>query len=490
MHCFQMVLILSLLLLTGCAAAEPPPTAIAPAPPVHPASTTAASPASTGAPGLNDSLYPAFGNGGYEVRHYALNLSIADVEANEIKGLATLSARSLQNLNRFNLDFIGFSIDALTVNAQPASFTRSGQELTITPAQPIPAGQDFQVEVTYHGIPEEIDSVAAPGRIGWIHDDDISYVLSEPDGAATFFPVNDHPLDKATYTFSIQVPRPYAAAANGILAGSQPAGDTVTYVWEQKQGMASYLALIAIDEFVIENQTSPNGVPIRNYYSAGLDEEARRPFARQGEMLAFFSDTFGPYPFDAYGALVLDTTVGTALEAQTLSLYGIDQLDLDDLPLAEQLAAHELAHQWFGDSLSVADWGDIWLNEGFATYAEGLWIEHTEGADALDTWVEDLLAYAQEYGDDMLPPGKPSADDLFNEGVYCRGGLTLHALRLQVGDRVFFDILKAYYDRFKGSQARTADFIAVAQEVSGRDLAAFFQAWLYQPELPYLPGFE
>lgn len=441
-----------------------------------------------GASGLGDSLYPGFGNGGYDVQHYTLDLIVREVDTSKLEGLTTIEAQATQNLSSFNLDFIGFTIDEITVNGQPAKFDRKGQELTITPPKPLEASEAFVVKVIYRGMPEEVYSVATSGQIGWVAFDGGSYVLSEPDGAATYYPVNDHPLDKATYTFHVTVPKPFEVAANGVLAETIDQGDTITFVWEERDAMAGYLATVNIGKFEIETETAPNGIPIRNYYDVGLAQNVRQPFARQGDMLAFYSDIFGTYAFETYGALILDTEVGTALESQTLSIYGVDQLDLENMPLAEQLAAHELAHQWFGDSLSLADWGDIWLNEGFATYAEGLWVEHTEGAEALDNWVKGMYAYVAEAGNDLVPPGKPPADDLFNEGVYCRGALTLHALRLQVGDEIFFDILRIYYDRFKDGNVRTGDFIAVSEEVSRQELDAFFESWLYSEEMPPIPA--
>jgi aminopeptidase N len=454
---------------------------------ITPAPALAATPTpAPGAPGIGDSLYPGFGNGGFDVQHYSLDLTVTDVASGTLTGVVTIEAAATQNLSRFNLDFIGFTIDSLTVAGQPAKFTRQEPELTITPAKPLAAGQPFVIEVAYHGTPKVVDSVAAPGQIGWIVFNGGSYVLSQPDGAATYFPANDHPLDKAAYSFRITVPKPFEVAANGVLADTVEEGDTTTFVWDAPGPMASYLSTVIIGEFDQETASSPDGVPIRNFYSAGLDETVRQPFARQGEMLALYSDLFGPYPFPVYGSMIIDTRMETALEAQTLSLYGTDQLDLEDIPLTEQLVAHELAHQWFGDSVSVADWGDIWLNEGFATYAEALWLEHLGGEEALDKWVQENYDYVVEAGDEMIPPGAVTADDLFNEGVYCRGGLTLHAPRQEVGDETFFEILSTYYDRFEGGNVRTADFIAVAEEISGQDLQDFFDDWLYSPEMPEL----
>ncbi|HNB42542.1 MAG TPA: M1 family aminopeptidase, partial [Anaerolineales bacterium] len=229
------------------------------------------------------------------------------------------------------------------------------------------------------------------------------------------------------------------------------------------------------------------GISIRNYYATSLPEGVNKPFARQGEMIDYFSELFGPYPFEVYGALVMDTEFGAALENQTMSIFGIDMVDLEDIEGTEAVVAHELVHQWFGDSVSVGDWGSIWLNEGFASYGEGLWEEHLNGRDALDEWVNGVYEEVKAYPEFYPPPGNPPANDLFNGGVYLRGGLTLHALRLEVGDDVFFEILRTYYDRYKYGNAVTDDFIAVAEEVSGKDLGDFFNAWLYEEQLPELP---
>ena len=448
----------------------------------------AADPAEPGAPGLGDSLYPGFGNGGYDVRHYTLDLTIHNAAASDLHGEVTIEAVATQDLTSFNLDFVGFEIAEVTVNNVAADFTRSGQELTITPATPLAAGEDFSVVVTYDGTPERMMSVALPVETGWTVSEGETYVLSEPDGAANFFPSNDHPLDKAAYSLRVTVPKPFEVAMNGVDSKPVDNGDSVTYASEVAQPMASYLVTINIADFDSESMRSADGVAIRNYYAAGLPAGVRQAFARQGEMLDFFGDTFGPYPFDVYGSVVMNSEIGTALEAQTLSIFGSDMIDLGDLEYSESVVAHELAHQWFGDSVSVADWGDIWLNEGFATYAEGLWLEHLEGREALDGWVSDVYAEVVDSRASMSPPGQPPADDLFNYGVYEWGALTLHALRLEVGDEAFFQILKTYYQRHENGNASTADFIAVAEEVSGSDLGAFFDSWLYSQDVAPIPS--
>lgn len=470
------------------APSAPTPTLVEP--PTHtPNPLAPASEAKPGAPGVGDSLYPGFGNSGYDVQQYTLDLTVNNIKTGDLDGVATIEAEATQPLSSFNLDFIGFAIEAITVNGEPATFDRDGQELTITPAQPLAAGEAFVVQITYSGAPKDTSSMAAEGLIGWIAYRDGIFVLSEPDGAATFFPVNDHPLDKAVYILRITVPKPYVVAANGVLEETIERGNMTTFVWKERDLMASYLVTVNIAEFDLEAEQSPKGIPIRNYYPADLDEAYREPFARQAEMLDFFSGSFGPYPFEVYGSVVINSKeLKTALEAQTLSVFGVGALDLRDMENTEQLVAHELAHQWFGDSVSVADWSDIWLNEGFATYAEGLWVEHIEGGGALDKWVKDTYACVEELGDKAVPPGSPAADDLFNVSIYCRGGLALHALRLEVGDKVFFEILRTYYNRYQRGNARTKDFIAVAEEVSGEDLSAFFDAWLYAPAMPAIPN--
>jgi aminopeptidase N len=450
-------------------------------------SVTSAQDAQPGADGLGDVYFPQLGNGGYDVQHYTIDLSW-NADTNEIAGTVTIDARAVQDLSAFNLDFQGYDISALVVNGQTIPYTRTEHELTITPTQFLPEGQPFEVAIRYSGIPSrQVDPLYdAVFANGWIQYDKGVFVASEPSGAALWYPVNDHPLDKATYSFHITVPKGYVVAANGLLQGVEENTDsTSTYDWETQNPVASYLVTVDIGDFVVQSAKAPNGLPIRYYFPADLPQKVRDTFKLFPDMLEFYSQLFGAYPFEAAGAVVVDTDLSFALETQTLILFG-DQIRVGQTN-AEMVVAHELAHQWFGDSISLAQWKDIWLNEGFATYASILWLEHQYGRAAMEQQMDNYYTIIADPDNNLVPPGDPPANDLFDRGVYLRGAWTLHALREQVGDDVFFNILRTYYDGYKYANATTDDFIQIAQEVSGQDLTAFFNDWLYAPEVPPKP---
>ena len=197
-------------------------------------------------------------------------------------------------------------------------------------------------------------------------------------------------------------------------------------------------------------------------------------------MVELLAEVFGPYPFEVYGVLVVDEELGFALETQTLTIIGSDIASLRRE--ADIVLLHELSHQWFGNSVSLAGWNDIWLNEGFATYAEWIYSERIGGQSAAE-----LARRAGQIGGELnLPPGDPGSDELFPTSVYLRGGMTLQALREDVGDDAFFEILRTWAEEHAGATGSTEQFIALAEQVSGHDLAALFDEWLYSNTLPSL----
>lgn len=439
--------------------------------------------AEPGAPGIGDPYFPNLGNGGYDVQHYTLNLEI-DPEARSLKGEVSLEAIALQDLSSFNLDFSDYEIQRLQVVGRRARSEHDEGELTVFTRQPIPAGQAFSVSIKYRGQPNE-HARANPifgVREGMRFHPDVVYTVGEPYGPSNWFPVNDHPADKATYTLRVTVPEPLEVAANGMLVERTERGNQITYVFEPRDPMASYLVALAVGDFDVTEETGPGGIPVRNYFEHDVPAKRREEFEDQVEMIRYFETVFGPYPFEVYGSLVLDVTGDLALETQTLStFYGPFR---PSPGFTIEVVAHELAHQWFGNSISLESWQDIWLNEGFATYAEVLWLEHSQGTTRAEDLIEEF--YGRTAGSDAMssPPGDPGPDFLFGLQVYERGALALHALRVRVGDEVFFDILRSYSERYRNSNVTSAEFMSLAEEVSGEELDDLFEAWLYRQTLP------
>jgi aminopeptidase N len=428
-----------------------------------------------GGTGVGDPYFPDVGNSGYDVTHYDLDLSWDPVEQ-RMDGVATITATATADLATLALDAVGLDISEVTVDGAAATAEPSGErDLIVTPAEQVRAGDEITVVATYGASPQTLAGVdfLSPG---WISDGDEVYVAFEPHGAATLFPANDHPSDKAAYTFRVTVPDGLDVAANGLLSGTTPGDGVSTWIYDAPDEMATYLVQVVIADLDFVESVGPNGLPVRHAFDADIGGLADGPVARTAEMIDLYDDLFGPYPFVAYGVVVVDEPLGYALETQTLSLFGTDAVT------SESVLAHELAHQWFGNALSPATWQDIWLNEGFATYAELLWQEHR------GTGGPDQFADAYRGGSSLLdlPPADPGAEELFAATVYDRGALTLYVLDETVGRETFLQILRTWLQRYDDSSASTADFEALAEEVSGQELTAMFDAWLRAPEMPAL----
>jgi aminopeptidase N len=436
-----------------------------------------------GSPGMGDPYYPNLGNGGYDVQNYTIALDI-NPPANTVNGSTRITANATEHLGSFNLDLHGLTVDSIIVNDVNAEYLRNGDELTITPAKPLEADKPFTVEVNYHGSPGLIDSQAAPFDMGWSHvESGVINVWGEPDAASAWFPNNNHPRDKATFRFEITVPAPWVVAASGTLREAKENGDKTTFIWEMNQPMATYLASINIDQYERVIQSGPNGLTIRNYFPLDLPSSQRIHFDILPAAIDFFDDLFGPYPFEEYGAVVAGrdgfcATTSTALETQSMSLHCPSVV-----MTSERVIVHEIAHQWFGDSVSLENWQDIWLKEGLARYSEWLW----ESKNDPDTLKRIARNHESQFSDSGLAVAEPAADNLYTSESYTGGALVFHALHLQVGDEAFFNILRTYVERYRGGNAGTDEFIALAEEISGRDLQSFFETWLFSERMPDLP---
>jgi len=360
-----------------------------------------------------------------------------------------------------------------------------GGELTITPVAPLKVGSAFTAVVRYAGIPD-----GGEDRLtrGWWASGTAIATVGEPAGAEVWYPVNGHPLDKASYTLSITVPEPYDVVANGQLvstADATRAGDgpsTRTFVWENRYPTASYLVTFHAADLEVTRRPGPLGITLLEAVPPDLSRRERRAFARVPRMLALFAQWFGPYPFTAFGGTVLeDTDFDAALETQELVTY-------DRSALGESKVAHELAHQWFGNSVSLERWQDIWLNEGFASYAQVLWVEGSRGKEAATAALQrrtTALATASAGPDGAgVRIGDPGPEHLVSPVVYSGGALLLHALRGRMGDAAFFQLVQEWTRRNQYGHASTQDFIALAEEVSREELDTFFAAWLDTPWTP------
>ena len=439
-----------------------------------PTTTTSATPTGQG---VGDPYFPSLGNPGFDVEHYTINLSVSD----DLEGLDSattlIDATATADLRSLSLDFVGLDIQTVTVDGTVARFDRIDEELIVTLPAPIPAGEGFSIAVAYRGDPVSVTVDSLGFEAGWTKVGNTAYVFAEPHGAHTWFPGSDHPSDKATFTIMATVPTGLTAVSNGDLVDETTSSSGTTFTWEMSDPMATYLATLAIGTYTRSDSVAPNGARLRDFVPSGYPSPPAS-FSRVGEMLTLFTEWFGDYPFDQYGHVIIADFPG-AMETQTMTMIGPGALDAETV-------AHELAHQWFGDSVTPATWQDIWLNEGFATFGEFLWMEFDYGTAEMQSYARQLHLGLQ--GDEMRPISDPGIAELFGAGVYWRGGLTLYALRAEVGDDVMKSILTTYHSRYRYGNAATADFIAVAEEVAGRDLSEFFSAWLDDTALPPFPG--
>jgi aminopeptidase N len=441
-----------------------------------------------GASGAGDPFYPQAGNGGYDVVHYSLDLDY-EPQNEQLDGDVTITARATQDLSSFNLDLRNFKVERITVNGRAASFARKGQELTITPASGLRRGREFTARVVYGG---HANYVLDPDKSkdGWIPTDDGAFVVNEPQGSPTWFPVNDTPKDFALFEFAITVPEGRTALANGRLVSTTDNGDTTTWRWRESSPMVPYLTTATNGVFELRIGTV-NGLPEYN----AVDPETR-PFgskdpnpelawsrltATQGPALRLFTELYGPYPYDSVGAIVdWAPNVFYSLESQTKPNYW-HVTNVGTI-------VHEIAHQWFGNAVVLERWPDMWLNEGFATWSEWIWFERTGGRTAQQEF-DALYAIPEDSdaGQDLWFPA-PNAlsgpEELFHTPVYDRGAMTLQALRQKLGDATFLQIVRSWYSENKFSNVTTQDFIALSERVSNQQLDRFFQVWLFEEGRP------
>ncbi|MFF8593271.1 M1 family metallopeptidase [Streptomyces sp. NPDC015220] len=443
--------------------------------------TVAASSAPThGAPGIGDTYFPQAGNGGFDARHYALDIAY-DPASGRLDGRTTLTARATENLASFDLDLQKLEVTRVEVDGRRARFTRDGDELRITPSATLRKNRTFRVAVTYGGVPEPLSGPIVFGsKYGWMKTEDGVFVACEPNAASTWFPSSDHPSDKAAYDITIKAPKGLTGVSNGRLVSTYDRGGSTYTHWRESRPMATYLATATIGRFDVRTGRTPAGTPIYVAVDPKLkNSNSVDVYAVTAEATDYWSRVFGPYPFEETGAIVDDMPeAGFSLEVQSKPAYSAVR--------SESTIVHELAHQWFGDSVSVERWKDIWLNEGFATYAQWLWAEHRGTRSAHDSFLAGYNSVPAGSSFWQIKVADPQRDTMFASAVYQRGAMTLQALRERIGDKAFFELLPAWTKLHRYGNANTSDFVRLAERVSGQRLDDLFQKWLFTTGKPAL----
>jgi aminopeptidase N len=448
------------------------------------AGLTAASPAAaggdtTGSAGVGDSFFPRSGNGGYDVEHYEVRLRY-EPDANRFtRGTrTTVEAVVTQpaGLTEFHLDYRGPQITSLLVNGAPADFSRDGQELIVDNPGLLGNGEEFSVEVAYRGRPPEITDPDGSSE-GWVRTRDGAFVVGEPRGTPTWMPANDHPTDKASFEIRVRVPKGHRAVSNGLLDGIAESGPPPrrTFRWSEDDPMATYLATATVGRFRVEEVNGPRF----EYYAVDKGLEVDGALDRTADTVDVIEGVAGPYPYGEIGGIVDRDGPGYALETQTRPIY-------PGTP-SSTLVAHEMAHQWFGNNTSLEDWSQIWLNEGFATWAEWHWREE-EGVQTVADRLEFVCSRTAGSAVWDPPPGSvPGPAVMFDGGVYTRGGAALQALRELIGDTDFFAVLEAWGQHDPNDPVTTDDLIALVKSESAVDDAtidAHFLDWVYDEGKP------
>jgi len=444
------------------------------------ATATAADPnvaAKAGATGIGDPYFPQDGNGGIDVLHYDIHDSYS-FGSGRLSGKTRLDVRATQDLSRFNLDFL-LTVRSVTVDGKRARFQQTGDhELRIKPKVPIANGQQFRVSVRYAGVPANESS---GGESNWLASDSEVVSMNEPHMATWWFPANDHPRDKASFDIRITAPKGKDVISNGVLVDRRKKRGRATTHWRAVEPMATYLAFFAAGSFETRSG-SDGGRPYYVAVSEAIPEPARSEamalMLRSGEVTAWLESQLGTYPFSTTGGVVTSLPVRFALENQTRPTYPL--VSSSALPLV----VHELAHQWFGDSVSVENWRDIWVNEGFAQFLQQYYDE-AHGGPSTQTWLTETYdRYLPFDAFWNLRIDDPGHRHLFDTPIYDRGAMAVQALRHRIGEAAFWQLLRTWVDQRRYGNGSVPAFQALAESVSGQDLDGFFDAWLRAKNAP------
>jgi len=420
-------------------------------------------------------FFPHAGNRGYDARSYDVNLAYQP-KTGGLDAVVVVSALATERLKRLSLDFFGPRVKRVAVGGQEAKFRRVTGKLVVFPKRPIPKGEEFSVTVSYAGVPPKITDPDGTQE-GWYRTDDGVLAVGEPQGTAAWIPCDNVPADKAAFSFEITVPSSLKAVANGRMGRAIRHGGLTRYSWHEGKPMSSYLAVLDVGRGRLE-KSRIGGLPVWTLIDPRLARGSRPVLAELPRIVRFESKLYGGYPFESAGSIVdFAPGLGYALETQSRPIY----------PYVPDLTTvvHETAHQWFGDSVGLKRWPNIWLNEGFATWTEWYYAERhgRRSAHAIFSRLYRVPASNTELWNP--PSGHPgSAKHLFGPSVYVRGAMALEALRLKIGTKPMLKVLHDWAVGHRYGSGDIEEFTALAQQISGQNLGPFFQRWLYRRGKP------
>ncbi len=427
-----------------------------------------------------DPYVPTSGNLGYGVDRYELDLRYR-MATNRLDATAVLHIMPTAPLAKLTLDLARLTVTKVRIaGSRTTRFSQTAHKLTIVPASTLVVGEQITVTIDYSGSPAPRRSQW--GLVGWEELTDGVIVAAQPSGAPTWYPCNDAVADKATYSIRVATEQAYTVVCNGRMTDHRVIAGRGHWHYEQPEPTSTYLATLQIGRYD-RVETSFGEVPGVLAFPHALRERVDADFAPVPRMMELFSTLFGPYPFEQYSLIVTADDLEIPLESQSLATFGANLIDGQGT--WDRLIAHELAHQWFGNSVGLAEWKHIWLNEGFACYSEWLWSEHRGGPTA-DTLAQQFRRRLSTQATDIVV-GDPGPALMFDDRVYKRGALTLHALRLTIGDDSFFELLKAWCSTYRYSTVTTDDFRNLADTFSSESLDPLFDSWLLATALPRLP---
>ncbi|AWW37195.1 zinc metalloprotease [Streptomyces sp. AS58] len=441
--------------------------------------------------GVGDRLFPHLGNPGYDVTSYDLSFTYSGTNDKPLQAITRIDARATVPLERINLDFARGAVASVEVDGEPASFVAADEDLVVTPAKPLPRGQRTQITVRHTS-----DPVPVKGREGgWLRTADGLAMANQADAAHLVFPSNDHPSDKAQFTFRVTAPKGYTAVANGLATAVEQTGDTVRWTYRTVHPMATELAQVSIGRSTVLHRTGPHGLPLRDVVPT-RDRAALEPWLKKTPaQITWMENKLGAYPLETYGLLVADASTGFELETQTLSLFEKGLFTDPAFPewYVDAIMVHELAHQWFGNSVSPRTWSDLWLNEGHATWYEALYAQEKSNK-SLESRMRAAYGSSDRWRASGGPPGAPKAPEadsrlgIFRPNVYDGAALVLYALRQEIGSEAFERLERSWVSTHKDDTATTTQFVTLASRTAGRDLTGFFADWLYGEKTPSMPG--